>query len=179
MNTIFKQNSLVKDLIVLGAIGLFFIGIPLGLIGVLVYFDLSYVVPAAIAIIAFVTSVSFTFRQKCANTISIVTFTVGLLFLVSSLIEFGFAAFAQNMSIHDQIEFSGIMRPEQISHGLASIGAGIIFILISFRNIKSSSLLKGNDSAQSYKILKVVWLCAGIFFLLFGIYIFINGLRPL
>lgn len=164
---------------VLSALGLFFIGIPLGLIGLLVYFGLSYVIPAATAITAFVVSISFTVRQKRANAISIVTFMVGLLFLASSLIEFGFGIFAQNMSIHDQIEFSDIMRPEQISHGLGSIGVGIVFILVSFNNIKSSSLLKGSGLAQNYKILKSVRIGAGIFFLLYGIYIFINGFRPL
>ncbi len=179
MNTIDKQNSSVKDLIALSTLGLFFIGILFGLISVLVYFDLSYVIPAAIAIIAFVVSVIFTARQKRSSTISIVAFTVGLLFLASSLIEFSFGTFAQNMSIHDQIEFSSIMYPKQISQGLASIGAGIIFILVSIRNIKSSSLSKGNGSTQNYKMLKVIRLGAGILFLLFGIYIFINGLRPL
>ena len=178
MNIINKQNSSAKDLILLGTLGLFFIGVPVGLISSLVYFDLSYVIPATIAIISFVTSVIFMVREKRISTISIVTFMVGLLFLASSLIEFGFGTFGQNMSTHDQIEFSGIMRPKQISHGLASIGAGIIFILVSFKNFKSSSLLKEKGSSQHYKILKVVRLGAGIFFLLFGIYIFINGLRP-
>jgi hypothetical protein len=179
MNVINKQNSSAKDYMVLGALGLFFIGVPIGLISVLVYFDIPYVIPAIIAIILFAISAILTIRQKRIDTYSVAILMAGLLFLASSVIELGFGIFTQNMPIHDQIEFSGIMRPNQVSQGLASIGVGFVFILVNLRSIKSKNLLKENSLVQNYKVLSIVRFSAGIFFLLFGIYIFINGLRPL
>ncbi len=176
MNVI--NNNLAKSLMVIGAFSLFIIAFIFGVTGMFAYFGF-YTFPATLAIISFSTSGILAIRQKRISIIFIATLITGFLFLTSSIIEFGFGIFTQNMSIRDQIEFYGIMRPSQVSHGLASFGAGIIFVLVSFKNIKSKSLLNGSNLSQMYKIFNVVQLGVGVFLLLFGIYIFITGFQPL
>ena len=179
MNSINRQNSTAKNLMVIGLLGLFVIVIPVGFIGVLVYFDLAYTVPTALAITAFTVSVILAIRQKRINIYSVAAVIVGLLFLASSIIEFSFGAFTQNMSINDQINFSGLIRPNRVSHGLSSIGVGLASILVNFGNIKNKNLSIDSLQIQKYKSLRVFQLGGGIFLFLFGIYIFINGLQPL
>ncbi len=173
------QSSSTKSSVVIGAFVLSFFVILCGLMGFLTYFDLTYTVPATVAIIAFAVSVIPSIRQKHISSHSITALIVGFLFLASSIIQFGFSSFTQNMSIHDQIEFSGIMRPDQVSHGLALIGMGIAFIWVNVRNIRNKNLSGEKVQVQKYKALSIFQFGIGIFFFFFGVYIFINGLQPL
>ena len=179
MNIINQQNSSAKTFMIIGILGLLFIVIPIGLIGFLVYFDLTYVVPGILAIISLSASVIIAVRKKYVNIYSLVMLMAGLLFLTSGIIEFGLGAFTKNIPFHDQIDFLGIVRPNQVSHGFANIGIGIIFILVNFENIKSKGMSEENRLLQKYKALRIFQLGVGIIFFLLGVFTLINGLRPL
>jgi len=179
MNAINTQNSSVKVLVAIGILGLFFIAILFGLAGILIHFNLTYAVPAIFGMISFTVTVILLIRQKRFSVHSLTSLIVGFLFLASSLIEFGFSAFTQNMSIHDQIDFSGIMRPHQVSQGLASIGVGLVLIFVNVSNINIKKSLEENTQIRNHKPLNFLKFGIGIFLFFFGIYMFINGLQPL
>ena len=179
MNISSQQNSSAKTSMIIGILGLLFIVVPIGSIVFLVYFDLAYVVPGILAIISLFASAILVVRKKRVNMYSLMMLMAGLLFLTSCIIEFGLGTFIQNILIHDQIDFLGIVRPHQVSHGLANIGIGIIFIVANFENIQSKSMSEENRLLQKYKALKIFQLGIGIFFFLSGVSSLINGLRPL
>lgn len=180
MNVMNTQNNFIKNLIIVGLFGLFCVAVMFSLIGAFIYFDLIYVFPAMLAIISFFASVILAVRHKRINIYPIAMLVIGLLFLASSIIEFGFNAFTQNMSTHDKIDFFGTIHSADISHGLAMIGVGLAFIWLSFFGvIKIKNLPQENIQVQLYKMLSILQIGIGLFTFFFGIYVFIDGLQSL
>jgi hypothetical protein len=179
MNTIGKKNNSAKSLKLLGVIALSFIIIPCGITGVFAHFTLTYVIPAIFALISFAFSIIILIRYKHISLHFIAGLIVGLLFLASSVVEFGFSAIAQNMSISQEINFFGIIRPSQISHGLANIGIGLATIFINWGNATVKKLPDGNTQMQNQKIASIILVVFGILFLIFGFDMLVNGLQPL
>jgi hypothetical protein len=175
MKIINTLTDLVGPLAILGAALLFFIIIPLGGIGYLAFSGLGHYIPATLAILAFSSSAILSIHQKRISINAAVVFMAGLLFLASSVLAFGFALFTQNMSILDQIRFSGILRPRQVSQGLATVGMSLIILLANF----GTSKMKSVAETGSRKNLNAFSISIGIFLLLIGIYSVINGLLPL
>ena len=179
MNMTSEQTNTLKSVFMISAIAICLLAIPFGSIAVLVLSDLTYIVPSTLAIISFTLSVILSIRQKSLSAFSIIAFLVGVLFLASSVIDFGFSRFTQNMSAHDRFVFSGIIRPNQVSQGLASIGIGIALISVGLRNISAKTLEESNGQLQKLKPISLFQIGVGILFLLLGIFGSFGGLQPL
>ena len=137
------------------------IGCLLGLVFVclapiifLVANDLNYLFIAFFAFFSLVFSAIMLMSQKRISIYSIMALLIGLLFLASGVIEFGYIPFAQNMPIAQQTKFSSILRPDQISGALCLIGLGISLVLLGYRQITTMSLSSKN--AQVYRMLYII-----------------------
>jgi uncharacterized membrane protein len=115
-------------------------------------------------------------NQKRISIYSIMALLIGLLFLASGVIEFGYISFAQNMPIAQQTKFSSILRPDQISGALCLIGLGIFGVFLGYRQITTMSL--SNKNAQVYKMIYITQISAGIYTSITGLYLVMNGLYP-
>jgi hypothetical protein len=166
MNTINGQKNSPKFLTVIGLFVLCLV--ILFVMGLLVYFEL---IPATFAVISLALSIILPIHQKRLSIYSVTALVAGLLFFASAIIEFGFSAFTQHMSILDRMKFSAIMRPDQVSQGLASIGVGILII------VHFSQILRRRQSLGMTGLFRFQ-LVIGIFLFLFGAYIVFSGLRP-
>jgi len=179
MNATNEQNRLVGTLVIIGMLLFCFIAVPFGLAGFWSLDRLTYIVPAFVAAITLSTALAMSIRQKRISIGVVVIFIIGVLFLASGVIQFGFSNFEQNLSNHDRVEFYRMMRPDQVSRGLANSGMGIGLILVCIADIKRKVQTGDDLRSRRQKALIVVVICVGIFFLFFGIYTVISGLQPL
>lgn len=171
------------------AIGLLisFIVIFVGWLSVFVYFGKSYIIslPAAILFIAF--SVIILINRKRLSTpifrkqlpiYSVFWLISGLLFFASSIIDFGYGAFAENMSIQEQPNFFRVLRPEQISFGFVECGLGVLLFWGGLSNLKDKVSSEASAQNQKDKKIFIFTLCSGIFCFVYGIHSVIMGLYP-
>ncbi len=170
MNAINGQKSFPKLFAAIGLLVLCF-ALPSAM-GLLAYFKLAYAISATFAVISLAFSIIFPIHQKRLSNYSVTALVAGLLFWASSVIEFGFSTFKQNMSILDRMKFSGIIRPDQVGYGLASMGLGLIFI------VHFSQMLRSRQSSGMAGLFGF-HLVIGIFLFVFGAYITFSGLQPL
>jgi hypothetical protein len=105
------------------------------------------------------------------------TTIIGVLCLASSVIEFGYGAFESSLTIHDQMVFSSVLRPEQISHGLANIGAVLAFASLVFARFKQEQ--KSSEKVQSYNGLFILYLSVCIILLVLGVHLIVDGFPSL
>ncbi len=171
MNTKTTNWKLIGLLLLLG-----FIIVCLVLMTVLFTNDLDYIFTASVAFFSLAFSAIMLMSQKRISIYSVMALIIGLLFLASSIIEFGYIPFAQNMPITQQIKFSSILRPQQISNAFSQIGLGISLVLFGYRQITTMSL--PNKNTQVYRMLYIAQISAAVFMTISGIYLVINGLYP-
>ncbi len=171
MNTINRQKSSPQLLVAFGLFVLCLIALPF-VIGLLAYFKLAYVIPATFAVISLAFSIIFPLHQKRLSVYSVTALIAGILFFASGIIEFGFSAFKQNMPILDRIKLSGIIRPDQVSHGLASMGLGLLLI-VHFSQILRRRQSSGMAGLFGFQLV------IGILLFVFGAHIAFSGLQPL
>lgn len=143
---------------------------------VLIINDLYYLVAAFVAFLSLAFSAITLMSQKRISFYSVMALIIGLLFLASSIIEFGYIPFAQNMPITQQIKFSSILRPQQISNAFSLIGVGIMGALLGFRIITTTNLL--NKNSQVYKMIYITQISVAIGGSTTGLYLAIKGLYP-
>jgi len=137
----------------------------------------SSALPAMSASVTFTAAIVLPIRQKRFSMYSVFLAIVGILFLLSGVIGNAADKFLNSLSVSDQIEFSRIVRPNQVSRGLWNVGIGICNALLAwswwtkFRNrVQQSKTMNG-----LFLILGVV----GILFIISGISTIIDGLSRL
>ena len=78
----------------------------------------SYLLKVVLAVFAFTVALSLPIHQKQVSVFSILLFISGILFLISGAVEQAYDSVVRPLPVLSQIEFSKIMRPQQISRGL-------------------------------------------------------------
>jgi hypothetical protein len=160
------------------AIGILFllIFICLGLIIGLVSYDMDYLFLAVFAILSLAFCVILPIIQKRISIYSVMALIIGLLFLASSVVSFGFRPFDLNMSISERSKFYAILNPPEISGGFGEIGVGLLLVSLGFKQITTKSLPNTNN--QVYRMIYVAQISAGIYSFCTGLYLVANGFYP-
>ncbi|MBC7879345.1 MAG: hypothetical protein H7Y59_19425 [Anaerolineales bacterium] len=169
MSTITKGTSVGKVLLILCMLGLLFIVLPFSSIGALAYFDLVYVVPLILSITLLCISAVLVIRKKSINLYSIVIFIAGLLFLASSVTEFGFIRFTQNLITDNYTEIFLVERlATHIAQGFSLIALGIFVFLLGY--------VKNKNQLNVSKIeIPFFLFCCGVIFVVWGAYTVLDG----
>jgi hypothetical protein len=164
MNTLTKQKNSFGTARTIGILLLSCLIISIGAVSVLKYFTIAYVLPTFFAIISFTIAVVLPIRQKRLSIYPFGAVIIGVLFLASSTIKFGYAAFAQNFSIYAQIDSSLFMLADLLGDGLEYMGEGLVLVFVTASRIKQlQTLNKG-----------LLYLGFG-----FGIFVFVSGVNLL
>ena len=171
MNSTTPKKRPIGLLAAIGILLLLLVIIPFGITGVLTYLDANYFIPAIGAIISFTFAGVFIIRQKQTPISSAIAIIVGILFLGSSVIELGFSAFERSLSIYSQAEFSMVLRPNQISHGLADLGTLLAIASLVFARFRQDQVSNITD----YRILHIFYFGICILLFIMEIYSILDG----
>lgn len=179
MNTINRPKSFVKFPVIIGTLFFVFLLVFFPTLLILSPARLSYIAPAIVSILAFGIAFIASIRQKRISVIFLLAFIVGMVFLASGILQFGYKSFTENIPIHDKAEFSRIVRPDQVSRGLNNVGSGFIYAVWAVISLKRKTGSEERFHAQRYKIVGTLIICSSIFLMFFGLYNVIDGFRPL
>ena len=127
-----------------------------------------YAVKAFFSIILVALSVGILANKKHITLYVFFFFIAGLLFVASAVFSYGYVNVIKPLSILQQIEFSKIIRPQQISSGLSNIGFGISYIALFV-------LVKPTPFFKKYKWYVLFIFLVSILKLLLGIDSVIEG----
>jgi hypothetical protein len=64
-------------------------------------------------------------------------------FILSGVVEYAFDTVVRPLPVPSQIEFSKIMKPQQISRGLWNVGIGIAYLLLAVPGLLSKKMSLG------------------------------------
>ncbi len=129
------------------------------------------------AIIALTISIVLPVRQKYFSFLSIPLIIIGVLFILSALIENAADNFLTPLSVSLQIEFSKFMRPRQVSMGLWNVGIGMCNTLLAWLWLKSH---KNKTPNSKIMVWSPLILCAiAILFIILGVSSIMSGLSRL
>ena len=124
-----------------------FVFVWLAVIVLAISFLLTLTVPSSLlkvvlAIFAFTVALSWPIHQKHISLFSILLFISGILFLVSGAVEHAYDSVVRPLSVLSQMEFSKILRPQQISRGLWNVGIGSAYLCLSVAGLRSNKISK-------------------------------------
>lgn len=133
----------------------------------------SSLLKVVLAIFAFIVALSLPIHQKHVSLFSILLFISGILFLISGAVEQAYDSVVRPLSVLSQIEFSKIMRPQQISRGLWNAGIGIAYLCLSFAGLRSNKISKRMKWG-------FLFMCAlAVSYITLGVFSIVNGLSRL
>jgi len=114
------------------------------------------------------------FHQKRISFQSISLLVIAILFIASGTFDYANDNFVRQLPVLQQIEFSKLLRPNQVSRGLANTGMGIAWLLLgtTFTKLKPPA-----DDEKRKKLWFMFTIGMGIYWLISGISSIFNGLR--
>src|SRR5688572_3646147 len=147
MKTLSKKTKLASYVLVIIVVILILILINLP-IGVLLYFDLDYLIPLSISILSlFVSGIIFVHRKYKVSSVFIMLIIMGVGFLISGVIEIEFSKFPESKPSIENHLFHQETRP--LRRGVPSVALSIALLTFGLMILNNNSHIKTNNNLSN------------------------------
>ena len=169
LTKIARRNSIVVGILIVMAI--------MALFSLLTFFP-SHSIKAIFAIITITFAVILPIHQKRFPLYSIFLVVSGSLFLLSGVVDNAYHTVVSPLPVLQQIEFSKIMQPMQVSRGLWQLGIGILNMLLSFAGFRTKEPPE-KPRSKMLRISLLIMAVVGVLYSVLGITSIVEGLNGL
>jgi hypothetical protein len=169
LTKIARRNSIILAILLVIAI--------MALFSLLTFFP-SHTIKTIFAIITITFAVVLPVHQKRFSLYSIFLVVSGILFLLSGVVDNAYHTVISPLPILQQIEFSKMMQPMQISRGLWHLAMGILYMLFSFAWLQTKEPPE-KPKSKPLKISLLFMAVVGVLYSVLGITSIVEGLNKL